>query len=99
MNERIRLLTRIQFRIRYWLYVKSGLKKRDEDNWWRGACYANTRADVRAGMIEMKDWYPWKEESQFIHLHALHARVEWTRHLRPEWTWKQASKRVTNPKW
>jgi hypothetical protein len=99
MNERIRLLKRIQFRIRYWLYVKSGLKKRDEDNWWRGACYANTRADVRAGMIEMKDGYPWEEESQFIHLHALYARVEWTRHLRPEWTWKQASERVTNPKW
>jgi hypothetical protein len=23
----------------YWLYVKSGLRKRDEDNWWKGACH------------------------------------------------------------
>jgi hypothetical protein len=84
-------------RIKYWLYVKSGLKKRDEDHWWKGACYANTKADVRAGMIEI--WDPWKEEPRFLHLYALHARVEWTRHLRPEWTWKQASERVTNPKW
>jgi len=87
------------YRIKYWLYVKSGLKKRDGDNWWRGACHANTCADVRTGMIEMKDWEPWKEDPQFLYLQALHARVEWTRHMRPEWTWKQANARVTNPKW
>jgi hypothetical protein len=90
---------RLSKRFQYWLYVKSGLKKRDEDNWWRGACHANTSADVRAGMIERKDWEPWKEEPRFLRLQALHAEVEWTRHMRPEWTWVQASERVTNPKW
>jgi hypothetical protein len=95
MSSAKRLLKRFQ----YWLYVKSGLKKRDEDNWWKGACHANTCADVRIGMIERKDYEPWKEEPQFLYLQALHARVEWTRHMRPEWTWKQASDRVINPKW
>jgi hypothetical protein len=93
------MMNKYIYRIKYWWYVKSGLKKRDDDNWWKGACHANTSADVRVGMIEMKDWNPWREEPQFIHLHALHATVEWTRHMRPEWTWKQASERVTNPKW
>jgi hypothetical protein len=58
----------------YWLYVKSGLRKRDEDNWWKGACHAHS-------------------------VHSLHARIEWTRKMRPEWTWEQARERVTNPKW
>jgi hypothetical protein len=58
----------------YWLYDKSGLRKRDEDNWWKGACHAHS-------------------------VHALHARIERTMQMRPEWIWEQARERVTNPKW
>ena len=61
-------------KFKYWLYVKSGLRKRDEDNWWKGACHAHS-------------------------VHGLHARIEWTRKMRPEWAWEEARERVTNPKW
>jgi hypothetical protein len=65
MSSVKRLLKRVQ----YWLYVKSGLRKRDEDNWWKGACHAHS-------------------------VHGLHARIEWTRKMRPEWTWEEARERV-----
>jgi hypothetical protein len=56
-------------KFKYWLYVKSGLRKRDEDNWWKGACHAHSVYGLHARIawtIKMRPEWTWEEARERV---------------------------------